>query len=458
MAEVASPAEVVGAEPEGQPSLLAAVGSTALAKVLVMGTSGALAIFTSRLIISHFGRDAYVQYGLLASIPALLPFADLGVATVVVNNIAGSEDPRRDALVHRTITTAMRILLVSASVIMMVGALISVLGGWESLLGQGLIEGEGGLTAFLCMVVFALALPLTVGPRILVGLQRTALHVSSQAVVAPFIFGSVLVAAWLSLPIGAHLSVIAYTGNGLVNVICIVIAARLLSPQLRQAVRDIPRIRAVANVSVLPTAWPMLVQMVALPVAMQTDRILLSHLAPKAELASYNLASQLFGIVLQTIATAGIALWPVFARARARSELISPGPPTIAFLLGGLVLASGIAFASPWLVRFIASDVIELDRVLVGSFVLFVALQAAKYPAGMYMTDAAGLRFQVIPILLMVPLNIGVSWWLIELMGAAGAVLGSVISVLVCQVVPNLLYVRHDLGRRRRDASCLVTP
>ncbi len=65
------------------------VGSTAVMKVLVMGLSGVLGIVTSRLIIENFGVDAYAQYGLLASLPALLPFADLGIAASVINRVAG---------------------------------------------------------------------------------------------------------------------------------------------------------------------------------------------------------------------------------------------------------------------------------------------------------------------------------------------------------------------------------
>ena len=63
-------------------------------------------------------------------------------------------------------------------------------------------------------------------------------------------------------------------------------------------------------------AWPMLVQMIALPIAMQTHRLLLSHLTDGDELAQYNLCAQLFGMVLQAIAAGGVALWPIYARAR----------------------------------------------------------------------------------------------------------------------------------------------
>jgi hypothetical protein len=91
---------------------------------------------------------------------------------------------------------------------------------------------------------------------------------------------------------------------------------------------------------------------------------------------------------------------------------------------------------------------------LVG-FVVFVGLQAAKYPVGMYMTDKTGLVFQVLPIVLMVPLNLGLSWWFIGLVGAAGPVLGSAVSVALCQLVPNLWYVSRDLRRRRGEAAAV---
>src|SRR3954469_12214947 len=87
------------------------VGSTALMKVVVMGVAGIAGVVTSRLIIQHYGVDAFAQYGLLTGLTALMPFADLGVAAVLVNVIASAASPRSDREVRRTITSAFRILL-----------------------------------------------------------------------------------------------------------------------------------------------------------------------------------------------------------------------------------------------------------------------------------------------------------------------------------------------------------
>lgn len=436
--------------------MLSQVGGAALIKVFVMGLSGVLAIVTGRLIIQNFGTDAYAQYGLLSTIPALLPFVDLGIAAVVINAVSGSPNVRSDVEVRRTIVTAFRILIISGGVIVALALLITLSGLWPVLLGSALLPG-GDLAAMLCMMVFGVALPLAVGQRVLVGLGRTRTQVAAQSVVAPFMLLSVLALVLTQAAAGPYLAILSYAGLTLVSVICLVVSGRAISPQLGRAIREIPFPRRYPGVPVIGLAWPMLIQMVALPIAVQTDRLLLSHLTSGSELAEYNLAAQLFGMALQTIAAAGLALWPIFAKARSGGEIASPAVPTLWFLAGGIALGGGLAILAPLLSRFMSDGQIVLDGWLLFGFVVFVALQAAKYPAGMYMTDHRGLRFQVVPIVLMIPISLGLSWILIGLIGPGGAILGSAIAVAVCQVIPNLWYVRRDLVARRsqHQASAL---
>ena len=430
-----------------------AVSSTALTKVLVMGASGLIGIFTSRLIITHFGTDAYAQYGLLSTLSTLLPFADLGMAAVVINAIAGSSGPRSDPVVRRSITTALRILIVAGGIIAAAALAITLLGWWPAILGSGLTPGSGSIAAFLCLAVFGITLPLTVGQRILVGLDKTTLQTATQFVVAPFMFLSIAVLIMLSVPADSYLAVISYVAAGLVSVICLILAARSLHPQVGAAFRAVPHVRREPNVAAFGLAWPMLAQMLALPIAMQTDRLLLSHLTHGTELAQYNLATQLYGMILQTIAAAGVAFWPVYARARSASRIESPFRPTLVFTAGGVVAGLLLTAVLPWITHFVSGGRLTLDGWLIGGYIAFVAVQAAKYPIGMYMTDQRGLTFQVLPIVIMVPINLGLSWWLTLTIGAGGPIIGSAVAVALCQVLPNLWYVRRDLARRRAHAE-----
>lgn len=433
--------------------LLKTVTGPAAAKVLVMGLSGVLAVFTSRLIIEHYGVEAYGQYGLLSTLPALLPFADLGIGAVILNSLAESKSPTSEDFVLRTIVTAFRILTLSGMVIIILAVTIYIMGLWPTLMGRGLIAAGGPLAALLCLSIFGCTLPLTVGQRILVGVGRTTTQVAAQAIVAPFILVCITAVVAFSAPVGSYLAVFSFLGNSLISVICLVVAAKALKPQLGAALIRVPRIRQYQGIPVLRLSWPVLVSAVVMPLTMQTDRLLLSHLTHGDELAQYGLASQLFGFILQTIVACGVALWPWYAKARSESRIASPIVPSLWFLSGGILAGVGMTVASPWLEILISKGEVHLDPWLLAGFVALVGVEAAKYPLGMYMTDAKGLRFQVIPLLAMIPTSLVLSWNLIGVVGAGGPVLGSAVAVLVCQVVPYFWYVARDLDQRRKEQT-----
>ena len=424
------------------------VGRTALAKVLVMGVTGAFGLVNTRLIISHFGTDAYAQYGLLATFPTLMPFTDLGIGAVILNAVAGSADPAHDSTVRRTVTTAIRVLLASALVICTVGVVIGLLGLWPALLGAKLMDG-GGTTATLCLVIYGLALPLSIGQRIVIGLGRSATQVISQGIVSPAMSCLLLAVIAARLQASNAVSVLSYLANTLVSVVCVVMAWYTTRPLLRQAVRDVPRLRSARGVRIRGTAGPQLVQSLVIPIAFQTDRLLLSHLGASDALAQYNLASTLFNLLTQTVMVAGVAMWPLFARARARGRVESPLGPALFFGAGGLVSGLGLAALTPWAASVISDGRIHLPVTLIAAYLVYVVIEAAKQPLGMYMTDPRGLRFQVVPVLVLVPVNFALSWWLTAPLGAAGPILGSAVSVLACQLVPYTWWVRRDVARRR---------
>ncbi|SDF70604.1 Membrane protein involved in the export of O-antigen and teichoic acid [Cellulosimicrobium cellulans] len=429
------------------------VTGTAGAKVAVMGLAGLLGIVTSRLIIEHFGVASYAQYGLLNGLRNLLPFADLGIGAVVINAIAEASSPRESERVHRTLTTALRVLTVSGLTIAAVCVAIQLLGWWPLLLGDGLVAG-GDVVATLCLVVFGLSLPLGIGIRVLIGLKQNVLQTFLQGIVSPLFFVGVVVLVLVGKGQGGdYVALVSYVAAGLASAITVSVAARLLAPQVGRAFRDVPRRQAVPGVPVAAVAVPMLVQSVAMPVAMQSDRLLLSHLSTTQALAQYTFATQLFGLVMQAIIAAGVSMWPYFAQARARDEVMSPFRISLAFLAGGVLLSAVLALCLPFLQDVVADGKITVPLALVLGYCALVAVQALNYPPGMYMTDERGLRFQVVPVLLMTVSNVALSWVLIEPLGAAGPVVGSAVAIFVFQVVPNSIWVARDLRARRRAAA-----
>lgn len=420
------------------------------AKVVLLPLTAILSILTSRLIIDNFGLEAYAQYGLLVALAGLLPFADLGMGAAVVNAVATSQSPSEDQHVKRTLTTAFRVLIFSALVLLGVNALISILDLWPTLLGRGLDPIYGPAAASIVFALISVALPFGVGSRILVGLGKNHWQVIAQSVQSPFTLLVVLAMVLFGSTVTFVLPAVAYVGFLMGAILTVGVAARHLGRPLASAFRDIPRFRSRKGARVFDVGLPMMVQMIALPIAMQSDRLVLSHLSSVTELARYNLASQLFTPVWQVVSVAGLALWPIFAKARGAGKPKSPFPMAAGFAAFGVVVCGLMAVFAPWLSSVISNGRIDLPPMLIIAFALFMTAQCAKYPLGMFMTDAKSLRFQAYCIVAgLLPTSLAISIWLAPQIGAAGPIIGSAVGVLVFQLIPNIVYIRRSLRARK---------
>jgi O-antigen/teichoic acid export membrane protein len=423
------------------------LGKNAGVRILVLPVSAILGIVCTRLIIDHFGQAAYAQYGLLVGIGALLPFADLGISAAIMNAVSGSDDPAADPYVHRVLTTAIRILTGSMSVLLLITVGISVSGIWSNLLGEGLIPHSGPIAAALCLTVIAVTLTVGFGQRILAGLGQNHVAIALLGLQTPVVLVALILIIQLHLHGGAYIAVIPYIATFAISVLATYLASRRLRPAVGLALRDAPKLRTVRGGKVFDVAWPMLLQMIALPIAMQTDRLILSHVSDLKQLSEYTLASQMYTPVWQVVNSAGLALWPIFAKARIAKNSKATSPMSLAVGFGGAaaLCCVVISLASPWLSARASGGEIKLNLGLLVTFSIFMVLQATKYPLGMYMTDARGLRYQAYMIVLLLPVNLGLSWYLAIHIGAAGPVIGSAVGVFFCQVLANWIYVRRDL-------------
>lgn len=431
------------------------VGRSAGSRLAVLAVSAVLGVVLTRIILDRYGRAAFAQYGLLVGIGSLLPFADLGMSAAVMNAVASTGDPRAEPVVRRVLVTALRVLLASAAVLGGIALVLTATGLWRVILGPGLLPGSGPVAAMTCLLLIAVGMPLGIGQRVLAGLGRNHLSIVVLGLQTPLVLGVVLLLAAVHIPAGAALAPLAYAATALLSAVLVLLAVRFLRPNLAQAVRDVPRWRRAPGAPVFHMAWPMLVQMLALPLAMQTDRIVLSHRASTAVLAQYNLASQMFNPIWAVISAGGITLWPVFARARARGEALSPMSMSWLFGAAAAVMAALVAAVSPWLAALASGDRIRLGPLLLASFLVLMCFQGLKYPLGMFMTDAAGLRFQALMVLLMLPVNLGLSWWLAGPFQAAGPVIGSVVGVGLFQFVGYAAYVRRRTATAAAAAAAV---
>lgn len=429
--------------------MLASVGGSAVARLLVMPVSALLGIVVTRLILDTYGEATYAQYTLLVGIAALLPFADLGLSAAILNAVSAAGNPRTDSRLRGVLVSCMRLLACCAITLLTVAGAIYALGYWDTLLGDGLSLGSGALAATLCLAIFGLNLLISFGQRILIALGLNTLVVILGALQTPL----VLVALWLTISLGAdggYIAVASYASTFLISAIALTIAVRRISPAFGVALRRSlnPRVR---GERVFNVAWPMLVQMIALPIAMSSDRLVLSHLGSLDDLTEYSLAMQMFTPALGVLATAGMSLWPVFARARAAGTATPFSPHAMAGMFAALAFAGSVLIfmLSGWLADLASGGRIELGWPILVAGGVFIVVQAVKQPYGMALTDARGLTFQAACAIVLLPVSLGLTIALTPGLGAPGPLIGSIVAVVTCQLVPNILLVRH---RRRRTA------
>ncbi len=134
-------------------------------------------------------------------------------------------------------------------------------------------------------------------------------------------------------------------------------------------------------------AGPWLVLTLALPVAMQTDRLLLSHLSTPTELAEYGLAFSLFSLLSRRSARPESRCGRS-SPARTTGEVRSPFGMGAAFGVVAALAAVVLALLLPVGRPVVSGGAVRLDAWVTWAFVALVVVQAANYPLGMYMTDA----------------------------------------------------------------------
>lgn len=424
---------------------IVSIGSSAGARFVVLPIGAVLGLVVTRLIIDNYGVETYGQYILLVGIAGLIPFSDLGLTAAIMNAVAGANDPRTDSHLRSVLVACLRLLLGCSLVVILLAIALLASGLWPTLLGSALSSDSGPLAATLCLAIFGFNIMIAFGQRILAALGLNVVVVLLGALQTPI----VLLVLWLMIQTssdGGFIPVASYAATTFICIIAIVLAARKISPMLGSAVRGAAD-RHTRGGRVFNTAWPMLIQMTALPIAMSSDRLVLSLVGTIEDLTEYSLANQLFSPVFAVVTAAGFALWPVFAKARAAGTAAPVSPMRLSLVFAGLAALACIilSVASPWLTELASGGEIRLGIDLLVAFSIFIVVQSAKYPFGMYLTDAAGLRFQAYFIMAMLPVNLGLTILLIPVLGAVGPVVGSIVGVVLFQLLPNWVLVRRRL-------------
>lgn len=432
--------------------VLKALAASGGAKVVVLPVAAVANLVIARMVTGAVGIELFGAVMLIATLSQSLNFADLGVGAPVAtaaSNLDGTAEG--DLRFRRILLTALRTMLVSASVLGVVAVALAVFDLWAPLLG--LPEVPGGLSASaataLALLAFSASLPFFVGEALLRGGGRTHEAVLLTGLSAPVSLLLTLLLHALDAPVYTYALALPL-GLLAVALGCGIRGRRFFRVQLRGVLGEVLRPRAFPGLPVAAMAGPWFVIMVGLPIALQSDRIIIAQRAGDVELSHYSYAAQLYLPMWSVIAVAALALWPVFAKSgeaaggRRRSWLTGT-----AVLTGvAVVFAGGLLLLGDLVIGWMSGGAARVSFALLAGFAALLLVQAVHVTSGIMLISPAQLRFQAVCVAVLVLTNVPLSWWLTPYLGATGPVLASVVTVLLCQLVPCAILAWRVTGNR----------
>lgn len=419
------------------------------ARLLVLPVVAICALLASRIVIDSLGTSGFALYALVVGLAALVPFADLGIGAAVTDAIA-RRTTVGDAMAVAVIRRSVKVLVVVGVGITLASWGIAAVGGWSVILGVP-DESSVDLASAIALTLFGLSLPLSLGTRVLLGAERNHWAVMTQTVSAVVGLTVVAIADVRDGPLWAFTSApfIGIVALGLINVGLARRATgltRMPSSTTWSAGDSAPR-----KVRLFQIAGPMLVISVALPLAWQSDRLVLSHRSTLTEVALYVVAFQLFTPLNALVESGGSSLWPVFARRghTAGIDVRRMIQLSAGFAAVGLLIGISLVILGPWLASWVSRGSVVPSRELFVLFGLLIAVTAAWWPTAMLLTDPVGLRFQAGCCAVMAAANIGISIALAGSLGAVGPVIASLASMIFAIIAPGWWFA----WRRLRQAA-----
>lgn len=454
----------LGTQTRGEASDGRSVLLSGMSRLAVLPVAAAGTLLATRLTIGSVGAAAFGYVSVIATLVVLLPFADLGLGAAITNAAAETNDLADDAHLDRVLLTSLRALSISGALIILLALFVGVSFGWGVVLGISNTNFKWvNVSSVVVLTLFACTLPLTVGQRLLLGAKRNHLVVAANTVSAPVSLGGIALLARVHAS-PAFFAIPPVLGLAASSVLALVIARRLTGVRVLRLVIRLPNTASWPGTAVRATALPMFVILVGLPIALQSDRLVIAHRSTRAALSAYSLVAPLYSSLLAVLSTAGLALWPIFAQRRQRLRVPSAVLHTkrlwhrMLIGFGGAALVGGLllVLVGPWLLQLVSNHEIGVPTALLMGFAGLLLVQALHLPSGMLMTDSVGLRFQAIAVSLMLVLNLSVTWVLTPRYGALGPLLGSIFGIGIAQLLPGLLRVSRLLRDEAAEDAPMV--
>jgi O-antigen/teichoic acid export membrane protein len=411
-------------------------------------TSALVTVFSLPLAVRYLGAERYGIWVTISSSAVLLNLLDLGISGALTNQIAYACAEGDQVRAARATTSAL--VLTSAFALISALALIAVWPwvDWMAILriSPAVHPREVSRTIAAAFALILLGLPASLTGRILAGYQEV--HRSNLLVAA----GTVLNLAGLLLGIKLTFSMplLFLLATGWIT-LCNLAALTALLFWRKSWLR--PRLSYLswqAALSLLGSGAGFWLIQISAAVVFSSDNLVVSHYLGPAQVTPYSVTWRLMGVAAILQGLLFPALWPAYAEAYARRDH--------AWLLRAFRMNLQATFA---LNLAFALTVVVFGRALIGwwagsaavpTLTLLIATAVWAIISGCMTAESCLLaavnrtREQGVLSIVAAGINLALSVFLVQRIGAVGVIAGTILSYLLVLVVPQTLIVRRVLS------------
>lgn len=426
----------------------------------VMGASArAVGLLTSLISVPltyhYLGSERYGMWLTMGSIVAMLGPLDLGIGLGLLNAISDADGRNDRHAARRAISAAFVMVTAVVAAAAVVFGLVYQLVPWEHVynVSSPTAVAEAGPATAVLFVTFAVGLPLGLAGHVQLAYQSG--FISSAWAVAGNIGSLLALVAVISFRAGLPLLVAA---TGFVALAAAAANGWFLFSRQRPWL--LPRIRDVSASTIRPLLRAgalFLVLQLAVLVSYQIDHVVIAQILGASAVPEYAVPAKLFALVPLLLSFALTPLWPAYRESLARGDTAWVRRTLRhSILLGGAVnipAAAALVVLAPTLLNWWVGASISPDPLFLIGLGVWAAMNTFNGPLSMLLNGANVIGFQAACAVPMAAANVLVSVLLVQRIGVAGAIWGTIVAQAVFMLIPQAWYVRRFLIAQHRGQA-----
>lgn len=396
------------------------------------------------LAVHYLGKEKYGLWVAVSSLVTMLGFMDGGVGNAVINMVAHASSAKKDDLA-KIVSTAFFGLMALAMICCLLFLSVFPFVPWGKLLGVSELTSLSELNVVVMIVglFFFVNMFATLVGKIQRGLQEGNWDNLWSGVAAVLSLLFVYIA--IQKDTGLFGFVISFLAGPMIaylasNIHYLLICRRDLRPQLYNVDSAIAK-------NLFSVGGLFFVLQITATIQGQADNVIIANMLGAAAVSNYAICMKLFFSVSMLFSLVLAPLWPAYREAIASGDM----QWVRRVFLKSMRLALFISIPSSLILVLLGGKIIELwvgrdatpsTGLLVGCGIWMVFLTAGSALAAL-LNSMQLLRIQLTVAISAATMNIVLTIWLIRIIGVEGAVWGSVISYLICSVLPYSLVLRN---------------